>query len=585
MAQSPSDDRWFTDHPASTRWPHYTRANAGEVLPTPASPLGQTFGFDIGILQGFQRASERTGFYELSEYRDGAPEMCGFFGGYFYLNLSNIRMQAVRNPAVTIDQLDMAFFGAHPDVPTYRPHPDDHKPHLQPTADAHMNFVLTSSEWPELDDDRTTTVAMRAARPDLSALDDHEIVERALAMTPTIVHLASQHFLASSSSGIAPGMLAAVAEAIDDSTIPMRLLASLGDVDSAEPSYAIWDMSRLIRGSTELTCEFDAGISGVVGRLSASASADAIQFLQVFTTFLRDFGSRGPNEWELSAETWETDPTIALAAIDRVRFQADDQSPTARSATMADGRKALVDEVRAKVAELGDETLIGVFEGALVGGNMMIFRERAKTNIIRCLHEARMMFRELGERHAIAGTLSEASHIFMLTNDDLSAFASEPSAWTDVLTERAQGWDKLWQLEPPFFIRDSEVPPLRQWDAKGAATTTIAEVDETLTGVAGSPGVIEGRARVVLDAADPPDLMPGDIMVAPITDPAWTPLFMAVDGVVVNVGGQISHAIIVSRELGLPCVVSVTDATTRIPDGAKIRVNGTTGEVTIVALP
>ena len=74
-------------------------------------------------------------------------------------------------------------------------------------------------------------------------------------------------------------------------------------------------------------------------------------------------------------------------------------------------------------------------------------------------------------------------------------------------------------------------------------------------------------------------------MVAPLTDPAWTPLFLAVDGVVVNVGGQISHAVIVSRELGLPCAVSVPDATERIPDGATIELDGTTGEVTVVALP
>ena len=71
-------------------------------------------------------------------------------------------------------------------------------------------------------------------------------------------------------------------------------------------------------------------------------------------------------------------------------------------------------------------------------------------------------------------------------------------------------------------------------------------------------------------------------MVAPLTDPAWTPLFMAVDGVVVNVGGQISHAVIVSRELGLPCVVSVPDATELIQDGTQIEVNGNTGQVTVV---
>jgi pyruvate,water dikinase len=73
--------------------------------------------------------------------------------------------------------------------------------------------------------------------------------------------------------------------------------------------------------------------------------------------------------------------------------------------------------------------------------------------------------------------------------------------------------------------------------------------------------------------------------VAPLTDPAWTPLFVPAGAVVVNVGALVSHAIIVSRELGIPCVVSVTDATDRIPDGAVITVDGSTGTVTVVSLP
>jgi pyruvate,water dikinase len=102
-----------------------------------------------------------------------------------------------------------------------------------------------------------------------------------------------------------------------------------------------------------------------------------------------------------------------------------------------------------------------------------------------------------------------------------------------------------------------------------------------LTGVPGSPGRATGRARVVLDPGDPAGLEPGDILVAPITDPAWTPLFVPAAAVVVNVGAQVSHAVIVSRELGIPCVVSVQHATERIPDGALITVDGSTGTVTI----
>ena len=99
----------------------------------------------------------------------------------------------------------------------------------------------------------------------------------------------------------------------------------------------------------------------------------------------------------------------------------------------------------------------------------------------------------------------------------------------------------------------------------------------------GSAGVVTGRARVILDPTRPESLEPGDILVAPITDPSWTPLFVPAAGVVVDVGATMSHAVIVSRELGIPCVVSASNATTRIQDGAEIRVNGDTGTVTILS--
>ena len=100
-----------------------------------------------------------------------------------------------------------------------------------------------------------------------------------------------------------------------------------------------------------------------------------------------------------------------------------------------------------------------------------------------------------------------------------------------------------------------------------------------------SPVSAEGRARVILDSNDPTALEPGDILIAPITDPSWTPLFVPAAAVVVDVGAPLSHAIIVSRELGIPCAISATNGTERIPDGALIRVNGDAGTVEILELP
>ena len=578
-------EKWFTDHPPSERYPHYTRANAGEVLPTPASPLGQTYGFDNAIGHGFQKASIVMGAYEEDDYRDGKPEMVTFFGGYFYINMSCVRIQAVRNPAITVDQLDLAFFGDRPDTPPYEPHPKDDKPHLQEKIDAHMQFVLTTSHWPELEEEKERAAQIRADRPDLASLTDDELVAHLRNLHPYIRDFTTNQMVAATSSGIPPGMLGAVAEAIGDPTMPMRVLAGLGDVDSAAPSFALWELSRLVRGDGELSALFDEGIDGLLNRLETLGSPNAQQFKDDFDNFVYEYGSRGPNEWELSAHTWETDPSIPLRTLDQVRKQPDEKNPQNGADNASKDRQQVVEEVRKKLAEVGDDELIGVFEGALVGANQMVFRERAKTSLVRVLHESRMAIRELGKRHADSGIVDDPEHIFMLLDEELESFVVDPSSYSALLRDRYENWLSLWNLTPPFFLRDGIIPPLTEWERNTPAVESSLIEGDVLAGTAGCPGVVTGRARIVRDPTSPPDLEPGDIMVAPLTDPAWTPLFLAVDGVVVNVGGQVSHAVIVSREMGIPCVVSVADATEQIQDGATITVDGTNGNVTLIRNP
>ena len=553
-------------------------------MATPASPLGQQFTFDNGIVLGWRDGYVRQGSYALGEMADKLPEPCGFFGGYFYINLSNVRMQGVRSPLVTVEQLDLAFFGEHPDVPPYDPHPLDERPDLVPKIMEHLGFVMSAHSWPELDEEKAEMKALRRNRPDIDAMTDAEIVARSRSLQPWFRKLFETHTVSSSSSGIAPGMLFAVGQAIGDPTIPMKLISGIGDVDSAEPSYALWEISRLVRNSTELTAAFDAGPDGLRERLRASSSADGKDFVAAFDQFLADFGSRGPNEWEISAPSWETKPALPLSLLDRIRMQSDVESPRIRNAAKAAERKQLIEEVRVKVKPLGDE-MAGMFENALVAGNMQAYRERTKSTIVIPVNELRVMMNELGRRHHEAGHLAQAEHIFMLLDEELEPFVASPTGWNDELAERHATWRQLFDLEPPYFIRDAKVPPLSQWTKRQDSGAAAAKVGEVLQGVPGCAGIVRGRACVILDPADPGELEAGDILVAPQTDPGWTPLFMPAGGVVVNVGGQISHAIIVSRELGLPCVVSVTDATTRIPNGALIEVNGDTGQVTIIELP
>jgi len=576
------NEYWFCDWQPSERWPHYTRANAGEVLAPPASPLGQTFTWDNGTIIGWRDGYIRQGYFTENEMSEDRPEVGGFFGGFFYINLSNVRMQGVRNPTVTIKDLDLAFFGDHPDVPDYEEHPDDVNEDLTDGILAHMGWVMSTTEWPEVDLAKERTIALRTDRPDLKSMQMADIVEHARSLQPWLVETYNTHCVAASSSGIAPGILGAVGEAIGDMTVPMKCITGLGDVDSAAPSYYLWDLSRTVVKSELLTSAFDEGISDLLERLEASDSSDAEDFLSSWNEFVLNYGSRGPNEYEIIADSWETNPTIALALLDRIRLQSDKENPSERHAKMAQSRVDTVEEVRGKLAELGNEELSGQFEAALIAGNVMIFQERSKANFIRVINEIRVAFEELGTQAVNLGHLSDHKHIFMLTDDELETYVSDPATMRLKLEDRFAMYEELKKLEPPFFIKDGIVPALSTYKKLGSEQVESAVAGDVLVGVAGSPGTVTGTAKVILDPTDPFTLEPGDILVAPLTDPSWTPLFMTAGAVVVDVGGQRSHAVIVSRELGLPCVISVTDGTKKIPNGSQIEVNGSTGEVTIL---
>ena len=244
---------------------------------------------------------------------------------------------------------------------------------------------------------------------------------------------------------------------------------------------------------------------------------------------------------------------------------------------MVADREAATAEALARVD--GDEdttaTILAAQASAL---RFNSWRERSKTNCVKVIHEQRVVLRELGRRH-----LPDERDVFMLLDAELDAFVTDPEHMTATIAARRADWGRLWELEPPYFIEaDKGIPSLDDLHAKGPSNADLATVGTELTGAAGCSGVVEGLARVINDPSDPSALQPGDILVAPNTDPSWTPLFVAAGGVVVGVGSMNSHAVIVSRELGLPCVVSVTDCTTRIPDGARLRVDGDAGTVTVL---
>ena len=209
-------------------------------------------------------------------------------------------------------------------------------------------------------------------------------------------------------------------------------------------------------------------------------------------------------------------------------------------------------------------------------------RERGKNAVIRVIHEAKLALLELGARSVAVGAVDDPQQLFMLLDSELDAFLADPNSHRSLILARQADFDELHRRIPPYIVKlEDGVPPISSWPVHGATENVYAAKGDRLQGGPGAPGVVRGRARVILDPSDPRELEPNDIMIAPTTDPSWTPLFLSVAGVVVNVGAVASHAAIVCREIGVPCAVSVVNATTRIPDGAMITIDGATGLVTI----
>lgn len=577
---------WIVETDLSEQYPFYTRANVGEVFPDPVAPSSFSFAFQSargveGAEMGFRRAYARIGVMEMEEFPTDECLFLGVVGGYAYLNASALRMLGHRAPGMTYKDIDDAFFGNAPGVPEFIAKPGDDRPDLTAKIGETFGWVLTTPDLPEVAAEEQMVNALRANRPDLSVMSNQELQARLWDQLDLHYEdLFAQHIYISFLATLPIGIITAVCNAIGQPEAALKLIAGVGDVESAMPSMVMWDLGRLVAASEALTAIFDQGVTGMEARLRVAEGEDVAAFLVAFDEFLFKYGCRGPNEWEIRCPTWETEPDLGLAAIDRMRLADESSAPQTSNAERAAEREALGAGIAEALA--GDPETQGQFLAALHSATVfMPGRERTKTNCIKLIHESRMAFREYGRRAVEAGTLPSIESFAMLNRDEMAEFDADPSGFHELVSTRMVHFDEIAEIQEPFLFVGSP-GPIDEYPRRDANKVAQLQVGDTLQGVPGCTGIVRGIARVVLDSHDPTALEPDDILIAPITDPSWTPLFVPAGAVVVDVGAPLSHAIIVSRELGIPCIVSATDATKCIPDGALIEVNGDTGIITIL---
>ncbi|HVD16084.1 MAG TPA: PEP-utilizing enzyme, partial [Actinomycetota bacterium] len=202
------------------------------------------------------------------------------------------------------------------------------------------------------------------------------------------------------------------------------------------------------------------------------------------------------------------------------------------------------------------------------------YREYPKYGMVSRYFVYKQALLEEAERLVQAHVLHEKEDIFYLRLQELHDVVRTNHVDDQLICRRKDAFRSYQALTPPRVLTsDGEViaGAYRRDDVPTGA----------LVGLPVSAGVIEGRARVILDMAQA-DLEAGDILVTAYTDPSWTPLFVAITGLVTEVGGLMTHGAVIAREYGLPAVVSVVDATRLIPDGQRIRVHGTDGYVELL---
>ena len=176
-----------------------------------------------------------------------------------------------------------------------------------------------------------------------------------------------------------------------------------------------------------------------------------------------------------------------------------------------------------------------------------------------------------------AGVIDDVDDIFSLRFEELQDTVRLQKADRELIRLRRQSFEEYSALTPPRVLTS-------EGEAVAGVYRRDGLPDDALVGMGVSSGSVEGRARVVLDAARA-DLRHGDILVTTFTDPSWTPLFVAIAGLVTEVGGPATHGAVIAREYGLPAVVSVQGATRLIHDGQWIRVHGGDGFVEILPGP
>lgn len=355
------------------------------------------------------------------------------------------------------------------------------------------------------------------------------------------------------------------------------LLRGLRGNVTTDMDLAVGDLADVARGHTALVALLTSRPPA-----EALAAADAVEggpaFRAALDAFLARYGMRGGGEIDLGRTRWADDPSPLVAVIAGNLAHAEAGAHRAHHDALVAAGEAAVARVAAAAGRgwLGPvrRPIVRRLARALRG--LMAVREHPKFALIRTFGLLRAALADAAAPLAAAGRFEAADDVWLLRLDEVKRAAADAAFDPrPIVAERRSEMARFAAVRPPRLVTgDGEIPEV--------SVATAGAPDGALVGTAASAGVVEGIARVVTDPSRDV-LYKGEILVAPFTDPGWTPLFINAAGLVMEVGGLMTHGSVVAREYGIPAVVGVPDALARLATGMRVRVNGDRGWVEVVA--
>ncbi|MGH2628860.1 MAG: PEP/pyruvate-binding domain-containing protein, partial [Anaerolineales bacterium] len=542
----------------------WTSANVQEVLPAILTPLTMST-FNEYVHKAYTEGYQELGVLDKDEW----PMFVGIFYSRAFLNVGATRLIAERVIGADPDGVEHRFLGGElaPPKRTAAVTRRVWKYRLR-TIIPMLRMSMGIHKAGERIERDTLAMEQKARTEGVDALTGAELAARRRELSDFVAHTFRVHLQASGCAGFGFEQVAKLVKPVlkdeTEGTMP-ALFTGMRGVESAQIGLDLWALSRV------------ALREGIDGRLrdpdfDPGASDLPSAWRTAFDAFLQRHGHRGLNEMEPAAPNWRQDPSPAISVVRSFLDMPESQSPEATLARQEQERLRLTDDLAKRMNLLKR----WFFRYQLKQAQAWVSRrEHTKSVIVRGTRLVDYYLPAAERRLIDAGTIESADDIFFLTAAEVDGVlmgATVPDLRPTVLRRRREmERNRHVQLPERFYGHPTPIEPDLSHHA-----------GDVLTGTPVSPGLVTGRARVITDPATDGPMQPGEILVAPVTDAGWTPLFALASGLVVDMGSALSHGSTVAREYGLPAVVNVRRGTRSIRTGDLVQVNGHKGTVTIV---